>query len=139
MKANQKGFTLIELMIVIAIIGLLASIAIPAYQTNYNRTKYSEVVLATTSISDMVELCALDLGTTTGCDDGASGRGWKISAQATYGVVAGVTTTNGTITALAIVGEGLNGETYIKVPTFNSSGQTTWDVSTGTCVTVNYC
>ena len=57
MKKAQQGFTLIELMIVVAIIGILAAIAVPAYQNYTAKAKYSEVVLATSAIKLGIEIC----------------------------------------------------------------------------------
>ncbi|RZG88401.1 pilin [Acinetobacter sp. WCHAc060033] len=54
MKEIQKGFTLIELMIVVAIIGILAAVALPAYQDYTARAKMSEVVLAATACKNTI-------------------------------------------------------------------------------------
>ena len=54
---EQKGFTLIELMIVIAIIGILASIAVPQYSKYMNRSKFSELVVATSTIKTAIAEC----------------------------------------------------------------------------------
>lgn len=56
MKKVQEGFTLIELMIVVAIIGILAAVALPAYQNYSNRAAFAELVLAITPRKTAVEL-----------------------------------------------------------------------------------
>ncbi|GAB1265037.1 type IVa pilus major pilin TapA [Aurantivibrio infirmus] len=141
MKASMKkqsGFTLIELMIVVAIIGILAAVALPAYQDYTKRAKFSEVVIGTSGLKTAVEICAQDLGTVTGCTDGATGSGWSIAAlPAATTYTATMTTTNGVITATAVSALGLNGETYIMTPTF-ANGAVTW-AKTGTCVGANVC
>jgi len=54
-KAN--GFSLIELMITIAIMGILISLALPAYNNHYKRAKFTEVVLATNALQRSIEIC----------------------------------------------------------------------------------
>jgi len=99
MKTMQKGFTLIELMIVVAIIGILAAVALPAYQDYTVRAKVSEVVLAAsqcrTAISEIVQSSSSlpSANNSWGCE----------SASATTKYVAAVNTagTSGIITVTA--------------------------------------
>ena len=75
-QQTQKGFTLIELMIVIAIIGILAAVALPAYSDYTNRAKMSEVILAgstcRTEITEIVQT-GTDLPATLGCEKAPTG------------------------------------------------------------------
>ena len=89
MKRVQQGFTLIELMIVVAIIGILAAVALPAYQDYTIRARVSEAVLATsqcrTSISEIYQSAAN--GTVIGQDNWGCGEG-----STTTQYVAGIST-----------------------------------------------
>ncbi len=77
-QTAQKGFTLIELMIVVAIIGILAAVAIPQYRDYTIKAKIGNALSSVDSIKAAVALCAQELGiaagaTPTGCDTDTNG------------------------------------------------------------------
>lgn len=75
-----KGFTLIELMMVIAIIGILSAVALPSYQGYAARAKYSEVLAAATPARTTVDLCIQTRGS-GGCSGLSSQAGWAASPE----------------------------------------------------------
>ena len=119
-RSIQKGFTLIELMIVVAIIGILAAVALPAYQDYTVRAKVSEVILALDSCKTAVTEAA-QTGMTT-APSGTTAFGCE-SASATSPYVASVATdpTNGVITATAQgISTAANGKTVVLTPYLNT-------------------
>ncbi|WP_284500003.1 pilin [Microbulbifer litoralis] len=70
---KQQGFTLIELMIVVAIIGILAAVALPAYQDYTTRAKVSEIMAQLAAMKNSVTECMTTSNDITGCDDVGSG------------------------------------------------------------------
>lgn len=149
LRKSNFGFTLIELMIVIAIIGILAAIAIPNYQNYTNKAKFSEVVQATAPYKLAVEICVHALGiapSTTaiaGCGNGNGGVPAAFAApSATEGYTSGVTVSNttGAVTATSqqITVGATSAFTFILTPTTDSTGRVIWAKS-GNCVAAGLC
>ena len=121
---NQKGFTLIELMIVVAIIGILAAVALPAYQNYTQKARFTEVVNATAAAKSAVEVCAQAVDKTfAACD--ANSNGIPDTVTAGTGVV-GLTVADGVITATKATDADIDGTgSFVLTPTF-ASGKVTW-------------
>ena len=154
MKNNaQKGFTLIELMIVVAIIGILAAVALPAYKTYADKAKFSEVILASGSAKTAADLC---IQTGTGGDMTTSPAtpgdcptipdnlaGWIKSPLVTSVLITGThTLASGTGTVIiSVVSNGTFGTetnpTYILTATV-ADGTATW-VKSGKCIDAGVC
>ena len=133
-------------MIVIAIVGILAAVALPAYQNYTASAKFAEVVASVAPIKTAIEICVQKNGASSmaSCDTEAEFGAVLASAAASGDYVGSVTvdatTTNGEITATSATINGTT-KTYILTPTINSTYNTVdWDVSSSsTCIAAGWC
>ena len=108
MRKSQRGFTLVELMIVVAIIGIVAAVALPAYQSYTIRAKVSEAILAGSQ-------CLAAVGeayqTNPGSGPGANNRGRETASQSSKYVASVETDDNGQIMVTSVASTELGGAT----------------------------
>ena len=152
MKKVQQGFTLIELMIVVAIIGILAAVAIPSYQNYTNKAKFTEVVNATAPFKAAVEECVNDgtclvAGAISGITPGSSGFPAAVTASPSQYVATVAVNSNGQIIATSQnITVGATSTFNYKIdPTTNNNGaggstSVVWSTdSTSSCLTAGLC
>lgn len=138
------GFSLIELMIVIAIMGILISLALPAYNNHFKRSKFTEVVLASNALQRQIEVCFYTKHSLDKCDAFQKVGSNKANFTApSYVNDIEITNSSNSLrikaTASAESSISASGDTYIMDVTIKSN-QLQWQLSSdSTCISEGTC
>ena len=136
-KKAQAGFTLIELMIVVAIIGILAAVAIPAYQNYVKKAKFQDIVSSAAAIETAISVCMNENNGDAASCDTAGELGITIKNSKEAATALAITADTAAVTATASAAAG--GYTYIRTPTYTAGDTTiTWTQS-GSCKDAGVC
>ena len=131
MKAQiQKGFTLIELMIVVAIIGILAAVALPQYGDYTSRTRASGAMAELASVKTAISVCYAEQGALTNCSSGSNGVP-TLSTTSNITTVTSVTSGVIRVTTAATTSDG-TALTIIDTPTVAAGAANMVWTNTGT-------
>ena len=137
-KKVQAGFTLIELMIVVAIIGILAAVAIPAYQDYVKKAKYQDIISSAAALETAISLCMNENnGDVTACD--TAGKVGISTVVASKEASAGPTITAATAVVTATGNTNVGGYTYIRTPSLSTNASVIVWTQSGSCLTPKYC
>ena len=130
-RSLQKGFTLIELMIVVAIIGILAAVALPAYQDYTVRAKVSEVILAASSAKTSVaESAQINSTMPTAASLVVDTQASKFVSSVVYSQTS---TSVGVVTVTTTAADSkISGVTVFMTGTLAANGQVIWVCGPGT-------
>ena len=131
LKTAQKGFTLIELMIVVAIIGILAAIAIPAYQDYTIRAQVTEGLNLASDLKAAIGEVYADTGTGTDINSGSMGIPASNYKSGKYVTSIDVAAGTITITYGGSANAKIHGETLSLVPSTNDNDDVIWTCGGG--------
>ncbi len=137
---NQLGFTLLELLVVIAVIGVLASLAVPRLQSQVQRARFVDVINSTAPYKAGVEMCFQRTGGLATCTPATSADVPANNQLVNANVGSQVVGAAGVITATGTLASG-NGAalTYTLTPAAAAgAGGVTW-VAAGTCLAAGFC
>lgn len=132
---KSKGFTLIELMIVVAIIGILAAVAIPAYNDYTQTTKASAGIAGLSSFKTTVAMCFQKEGAMDTCDAGNKGIPAGVDAEGTINYLSAVDVDNGVITATLEAKDRAGAAIDVSITPTVTNGTINWVVACSDFVT----